>query len=104
MKPGHRVGALLSGAIILSAAYMGLGESPREVETLAVVRGDLALVIRVTGEVINDRQVDLTALVDGQVNRIHTALGARIGQGDVLATMDNRSVAAIQQQAMAYLQ
>ncbi|MBW9267818.1 MAG: efflux RND transporter periplasmic adaptor subunit [Candidatus Thiodiazotropha sp. (ex. Lucinisca nassula)] len=104
MKPGRGIIALLAGSVLLSAAYMGLGEQLREVETLAVERGDLELVIRVTGEVINDRQVEITALVDGQVNRVATTLGARVGAEEILATMDNRAAAASRQRAKAYLQ
>ncbi|MEW8584930.1 MAG: hypothetical protein AB2531_04135, partial [Candidatus Thiodiazotropha sp.] len=104
MKPVRIIFGLLGGVILLSAAYLGLGEPPREVETIAVERGDLELVIRVTGEVINDRQVALTALVDGQVKRVETALGARVRAGEVVAAMDNRAAEANRQRAKAYLQ
>ncbi|MEW8050937.1 MAG: efflux RND transporter periplasmic adaptor subunit [Candidatus Thiodiazotropha sp.] len=104
MKPVRSLAALLIGSILLSALYLVLLERPQAVETIPVERGDLELVIRVTGEVINDRQVALTALVDGQVNRIDTALGARVRAGQVLAAMDNRAAAASRQRAMAYLQ
>ncbi|MES9971738.1 MAG: efflux RND transporter periplasmic adaptor subunit [Candidatus Thiodiazotropha sp.] len=104
MKMRRSIVALLVGVLLLSAAYMGLGEQPRDVETLAVERGDLELVIRVTGEVINDRQVEITALVDGQVNHVATALGTRVKAEEILATMDNRAAAASRQRAKAYLQ
>jgi RND family efflux transporter MFP subunit len=104
MKSAYTITALLTASILLTAAYLGLEEQPKEVETAPVERGDLVLVIRVTGEVINDRQVALTALVDGQVNRIDTALGARVKAGEVLAAMDNRAAAASRQRAEAYLQ
>jgi RND family efflux transporter MFP subunit len=104
MKPARMLTALLAGSLLLSVAYLGLGERPKDVETIPVERGDLELVIRVTGEVINDRQVALTALVDGQVNRVDTALGARVRAGEVLAAMDNRAAAASRQRAKSYLQ
>ncbi|MEW8336769.1 MAG: efflux RND transporter periplasmic adaptor subunit [Candidatus Thiodiazotropha sp.] len=104
MKPGRILAALLVASLPLSAAYLVLGEQPREVETLAVERGDMELVIRVTGEVINDRQVEITALVDGQVNRVDTTLGAEVEEGEILATMDNRAAAASRQRAKAFLQ
>lgn len=69
----------------------------------AVERGDLELVIRLTGEVINDRSVTLTALVDGQVSRVATAMGERVEAGQVLAAMDNRAAAAAWEVAKADL-
>jgi multidrug efflux pump subunit AcrA (membrane-fusion protein) len=69
-----------------------------------VEQGDHELVIRVTGEVINDCQVKLTALVDGQAIRIETALCARVETGQVLAAIDNQAAAASRQRAQAYLQ
>ncbi|MEW8022267.1 MAG: efflux RND transporter periplasmic adaptor subunit [Candidatus Thiodiazotropha sp.] len=104
MKPLRSLVAFPVGAILLSLLYLGLVERPQAVETIPVERGDLERVIRVTGEVINDRQVALTALVDGQVKRIDTALGARVGAGQVLAAMDNRAAAAGRQRASAFLQ
>ncbi|MBT3010456.1 MAG: efflux RND transporter periplasmic adaptor subunit [Candidatus Thiodiazotropha sp. (ex Lucina pensylvanica)] len=104
MKPVRSLVAFLVGAILLSVLYLGVVERSQTVETIPVERGDLELVIRVTGEVINDRQVALTALVDGQVNRIDTALGAKVRAGEVLATMDNRAAAASRQRATAFLQ
>ncbi|MEW8186746.1 MAG: efflux RND transporter periplasmic adaptor subunit [Candidatus Thiodiazotropha endolucinida] len=104
MKPVRSLVAFLVGATLLSVLYLGLVERPQTVETIPVERGDLELVIRVTGEVINDRQVALTALVDGQVNRIDTALGAKVRAGQVLAAMDNRAAAASRQRAKAFLQ
>ncbi|WP_369162439.1 efflux RND transporter periplasmic adaptor subunit [Candidatus Thiodiazotropha sp. LNASS1] len=104
MKPVRGLVTFLVGATLLSVLYLGLIERPQTVETIPVERGDLELVIRVTGEVINDRQVALTALVDGQVNRIDTALGAKVRAGQVLASMDNRAAAASRQRATAFLQ
>ncbi|MES9946806.1 MAG: efflux RND transporter periplasmic adaptor subunit [Candidatus Thiodiazotropha sp.] len=103
MKASRTLIALLAGSTLLSFAYLGLREQSMEVETVPVERGDLELVIRVTGEVINDRQVALTALVDGQVKRVETVLGARVASGQVLATMDNRAAAASRQRAKAFL-
>jgi membrane fusion protein, multidrug efflux system len=104
MKLARGIGLLLAASALSLGLYFGLAEQPRAVETLVVERGDLELVIRVTGEVINDRQVKLTALVDGQVIRIDTALGTRVETGQVLAAMDNRAAAASRQRAQAYLQ
>lgn len=91
-------------SLILVGGFAGYVDQAREVETVSVERGDLKLVIRVTGEVINDRTVTLTALVDGQVSQVATALGERVKTDQILASMDNRAAAARQQRARAYLQ
>jgi multidrug efflux pump subunit AcrA (membrane-fusion protein) len=46
-------------------------------------------VIRVSGKVINDRNVQLTALVDGQVTGVKAGVGDRVKVGQVLANMDS---------------
>jgi RND family efflux transporter MFP subunit len=54
--------------------------------------------------VINDRNVALTALVDGQVIAVKAGVGDRVRAGEVLANMDNRAAAASRQKAEAFLQ
>jgi RND family efflux transporter MFP subunit len=103
MKLGRLLALSVTALVLTAAIYLALAEQPKVVQTLAVERGDLELVIRVTGEVINDRQVKLTALVDGQVIQVDTALGARVEAGQVLAAMDNRAAAASRQRALAFL-
>ncbi|MEJ2395015.1 MAG: efflux RND transporter periplasmic adaptor subunit [Candidatus Thiodiazotropha sp.] len=94
---------LLILAVTGAGAVIALSEPVQTVETVRVERGDLELVIRVTGEVINDRRVTLTALVDGQVVSVDAARGDRVIAGQVLASMDNRAAAARQQRAQANL-
>ena len=94
---------MLVTALAGAGAVIAFSEAVNPVETVAVERGHLAQVIRVTGEVINDRRVTLTALVDGQVVRIDTTMGERVQAGQVLAAMDNRAAAARRQRADAYL-
>jgi RND family efflux transporter MFP subunit len=92
--------------VALSATAIGyrhFWKPPREVVTMPIQRGDLELLIRVTGDVINDRTVTLTALVDGQVERVNTTLGERVKAGAILAMMDNRAAAARRKQAQASL-
>ena len=95
---------LMLALLIIAGALAGYRDQPQQVATVEVARGDLELVIRVTGEVINDRSVVITALVDGQVKRVAAALGDRVGAGQVLASMDNRAAAAQRQRAEAYAQ
>ena len=87
-----------------TGVVIAINEPVREMEMLTVERGDLELAIRVTGEVINDRRVTLTALVDGQVVKVDSAMGDRVRAGQVLAAMDNRAADARRQRAKAYLQ
>ncbi|MCU7872579.1 MAG: efflux RND transporter periplasmic adaptor subunit [Candidatus Thiodiazotropha sp. (ex Lucinoma borealis)] len=95
---------LTVGLLILVGGFVRYMDQAQQVETVTVERGDLELLIRVTGEVINDRSVTLTALVDGQVNRVATAMGERVEANQVLASMDNRAAAARLQRAEAYMQ
>ena len=97
--------ALLGGVLLLLAlGVSSLVDQAQPVEIVKVERGDLASLIRVSGEVINDRSVTLTALVDGQVVSVQAALGERVKAGQALASMDNRASAANLQRARAYLQ
>ena len=100
--------SLTAGLLILllplSLFLSGFWDQPRPVETVRVERGDLSLVIRVTGEVINDRRVELTALVDGQVIGVEAGVGDRVSAGQILAKMDNRAAAANRQRAEAHVQ
>ena len=100
------VGGLL---LLLVAAGVATGfafheEQPRALASVKVERADLEHVIRVTGEVINDRAVLLTALVDGQIAQIHVSRGEHVKAGQILASMDNRASAANQQRAQSKVQ
>ncbi|MES9939447.1 MAG: efflux RND transporter periplasmic adaptor subunit, partial [Candidatus Thiodiazotropha sp. 6PLUC7] len=90
--------------LFLGLMLIGFWEEPREVETVQVERGELELVVRVTGEVINDRSVALTALVDGQVVAVDVGVGDRVKAEQALASMDNRAAAANRQRAQAFVQ
>jgi RND family efflux transporter MFP subunit len=104
MKSKSGITLLVVGSLLVAGIFAVYRDRPQKVETLEVTRGDLALVIRVTGEVINDRSVILTALVDGQVKRISASLGEQVKAGQVLASMDNRAAAAQRQRAEAFVQ
>jgi RND family efflux transporter MFP subunit len=95
---------LLIAIVAATGGVIALSEPVVEVKTLQVERDDLELAIRVTGEVINDRRVTITALVDGQVVKVDAAMGDRVEAGQVLAAMDNRAADARRQRAQAYLQ
>ncbi len=69
-------------------------ESYRVVKTTRVARDAMSSRIRVTGEVINDRTVTLTALVDGQISALSVQKGNRVKKGDLLAQLDDEQARA----------
>ena len=64
-------------------------------------RGRIESVIRVTGKVINDRTVTLTALVDGQIQSMQVQKGDQVKAGQVLALLDEREANALLNKAKA---
>lgn len=97
------VALLLTLTLAVVGGMAMVGEKPRLVNSVRVERDDLDLTIRISGEVINDRRVELTALVDGQISSLYTARGARVKAGEVLASMDNRAATARLKRARAWL-
>jgi len=72
-----------------------------EVEVITVERGSIESVIRVTGRVINDRTVTMTALVDGQIQGMLVQKGDQVKAGQVLAYFDKREADALMERAKA---
>ncbi|MDD1780585.1 efflux RND transporter periplasmic adaptor subunit [Enterovibrio sp. ZSDZ35] len=87
-----------------AAGYFFYQKPPLDVSGVQVQRNDMAYIIRVTGEVINDRTVSLTALVNGRVEEVYVARGDLIKKDDTLASMDNRASIARLQRAQAVVQ
>jgi RND family efflux transporter MFP subunit len=83
---------LLAGGIGLGFLYSE--QEPMTLSAVKLKRADLAYLIRVTGEVINDKSVYLTALVDGQIQEVHVGRGDQVKANQVLISMDNRAAAA----------
>ncbi|KXF80672.1 MFP transporter [Enterovibrio coralii] len=96
--------AVLIFVSALVAGYFFYPQSPLDVSGVQVVRNDMAYIVRVTGEVINDRTVSLTALVNGRVEEVYVARGDRVNKDDTLASMDNRASIARLQRAQAVVQ
>ncbi|MFK7856425.1 MAG: efflux RND transporter periplasmic adaptor subunit [Granulosicoccus sp.] len=78
-------------------------EATRFVSTVAVVRGSIDSRLQLTGSVINDRTVTLTALLDGEITSILAREGDKVEAGDVLAELDSRQARAMVDQASAEL-
>lgn len=95
----------MAGGLIMlvgSAAYWWqAGESVRAVDTMTVERGRIDSRLQLTGKVINDRTVTLTALLDGEIMAIRAREGDVVKAGDVLAELDSRQARALLDKARA---
>lgn len=76
-------------------------ENTLGVTVISPKRGVIESVIRVTGKVINDRTVTLTALVDGQIQFISVRKGDKVETGQILAKLDVREAEALLNKAKA---
>lgn len=79
------------------------GESVRFVDTVPVEHGRIESRLQLTGKVINDRTVTLTALLDGEIMAIRAREGDVVKRGDVLAELDSRQARALLDKARAEL-
>jgi len=89
---------LLAGAVWMVAFPQ---EQLREVAVVPVERGPMTSSVRVTGRVINDLTVTLTALVDGQIHQMNVDKGERVKAGQVLAVLDEREAEVLERRADA---
>lgn len=95
---------MLVAVVMAAAAYSWRqAEATRSVSTVAVVRGSIDSRLQLTGTVINDRTVTLTALLDGEITSILAREGDQVEPGDVLAELDSRQARAMVDQASAEL-
>ena len=72
-----------------------------EVTVIHAQRGPIESTIRVTGRVINDRTVTLTALLDGQIQGMLVQKGQQVKAGEALAYLDKREADALLEKARA---
>ncbi len=93
--------ALAVGAIFLFSRLAVA--DPVAVDTVAAERGTLASTLELTGSVINDRTVTITALLDGEIVDIGAREGDVVAAGGGLATLDNRFAATELDKARAEL-
>ena len=75
-----------------------------EVRVVTAQVGPISSTIRVTGRVVNDRTVTLTALVDGQINAMLVNKGDPIEAGQVLAHLDMREANALLAKSQAVVE
>lgn len=92
LRPLFLIFILTAGA---GAIYWNL--KPADIKTVSVItaqRGDISNVINLTGKVINDKTVTLSALVNGQITEMKIAKGQIVGKGQQLAHFDRREADA----------
>ncbi|NND92538.1 MAG: efflux RND transporter periplasmic adaptor subunit [Granulosicoccus sp.] len=97
------LGALMVLVVVAASYWWQRGESAWAVDTVAVVRGSIESRLQLTGTVINDRTVTLTALLDGEIMAIRAREGDVVEAGTVLAELDSRQAQALLDKAGAEL-
>lgn len=99
--------ALVIGAVVaVAGAALGVGllRSPGErarVDVIEVGTGNVEMTLALSGTVINDYTVSLTALLDGEITHIEARGGDRVEAGAVLARLDDRPPRAQLDRAVA---
>lgn len=96
---------LITGALIILGAVAfyvwQAGDTATIVQTTLVTRGTVESRLQLTGKVINDRTVTLTALLDGEVMVIRAREGDVVEAGTTLAELDSRQAQALLDKASA---
>lgn len=95
--------ALLLAGIALSGYLWWQRDPALWVQTARVERGSVESTLQLTGKVINDRTVTITALLDGEIIDIRAREGEIVEAGDVLAELDSRQAQALVDKASAEL-
>ncbi len=80
--------------VVVGVAMLLKGDNAVTVKVATVERGDIETAIRVTGRVINDRTVTMTALVNGQIEGMQVQKGDTVKADQVLAFFDKREADA----------
>ncbi|ASJ76234.1 efflux RND transporter periplasmic adaptor subunit [Granulosicoccus antarcticus] len=95
--------ALLLVVTVAGTYVLQKGDSAIMVDTVSVARGNIDSRLQLTGKVINDRTVILTALLDGEIMAIRAREGDVVKAGSVLAELDSRQAKALLDKASAEL-
>jgi RND family efflux transporter MFP subunit len=86
---------LIVGAIAYFAFhYTGISDTTN-VTVISPQRGPIKNAINLTGRVINDRTVTLSALVNGQITEMKISKGQQVSKDQVLARFDRREADAL---------
>lgn len=95
--------AVFLGAVAAWFLWMPSSSSAISVELVSVARGDMETTLALTGTVVNDYTVQLTALLDGEIISIQAREGDTVEKGTVLATLDDDPPQALLDKAEAEL-
>ena len=93
--------AFISLALVVSLGAGCFGGAVEGVRVTEVTRGDVSKVVSAVGVLEAAQPVDVTPLVGGTIAALHVKEGDYVSAGDVLATLDERELAAQAAQAEA---
>jgi len=99
-------GLLVTGTgliIIAILVYSLTGSDTATVKLIKPVISDIETAIRVTGHVINDKTVTMTALVNGQIEDMLVQKGEHVDANQLLAAFDKREADAALAKAAAVM-
>ena len=90
-------------ALIAGGVLWWTNQSPdvRVVDTLSVESGSLVTALSLTGELVNDRTVTITALVDGEITAVTAREGDTVKAAATLAEQDPVTARALLEKARA---
>lgn len=80
------------------------GDAPRPVEVVRSAKRSLPRVVSAVGTLAAEDRADVSFKVPGRVGRLAVDIGARVAEGDVLATLESRDYALRLERARASLQ
>lgn len=81
---------ILLVAVAAGAWFYLRPEPPVVVDVIVAERSEIATSLQLTGQVVNDRTVSITALLDGEITGINARQGDAVAAGAVLASLDNQ--------------
>ena len=98
------IGTALLVIVIVILMLLGVGQpAPAPVVSASVDKGSVRQLVSVSGISEAKQSAELTFPVTGVVKRVMVEVGATVAVGDILATLDTRSLQADRQDALAFL-
>ncbi len=91
----------LLGCGALAYHYYEEQHKPVDVKTIHVRNGPISSYVRVTGKVVNDRMVKLSALINGEIKKLAVNVGDHVKAGQLLVSFDNTNNIHLIQRAKA---
>ena len=85
---------IIFSAISYAAYWQYSAPKISVVKTIQIEHGEISNVINLTGKVINDKTVTLSALVNGQITNMRISKGQVVKKNQILAQFDQREADA----------